>query len=108
MSMPVVDEAANVLADPTVYTDEKKLHDTLAALRANRPVARVEVPDYKPFRALTKHADIMAVERADKRFTNWPRPVLMTARSDEMQAAVGVKTLIHMDDPQHRVVRAIA
>lgn len=108
MSMPVVDEAANVLADPTVYTDEKKLHATLAALRASRPVARVAVPDYKPFWALTKHADIMAVERADKRFTNWPRPVLMTARSDEMQAAVGVKTLIHMDDPQHRVVRAIA
>ncbi|MFE6922119.1 cytochrome P450 [Nocardia sp. NPDC057663] len=108
MSMPVVDEAANVLADPTVYTDEKRLHTALSALRAGNPVARVEVPGYKPFWALTKHADIMAVERADKRFTNWPRPVLMTARSDEMQAAVGIKTLIHMDDPQHRVVRAIA
>ncbi|NKY25805.1 cytochrome P450 [Nocardia gamkensis] len=108
MSMPIVDEAANVLADPTAYTDEARLHTALAALRADRPVARVEVPSYKPFWAITKHADVMAVERANRVFTNWPRPVLMTAASDEMQAAVGIKTLIHMDDPQHRVVRAIA
>jgi len=40
-------------------------------------------------------------------FTNSPRPVLVTAEADEQQAAVGVRTLIHMDDPQHRVVRAI-
>jgi hypothetical protein len=40
-------------------------------------------------------------------FTNWPRPVLTTAEGDELQAAAGVRTLIHLDDPQHRVVRAI-
>jgi len=40
-------------------------------------------------------------------FTNSPRPVLVTAAADEQQAAVGVRTLIHLDDPQHRVVRAI-
>ena len=33
--------------------------------------------------------------------------MLVTAEDDERQAAVGVRTLIHMDDPQHRVVRAI-
>ncbi len=40
-------------------------------------------------------------------FTNSPRPVLTTAEGDEQQAAIGVSTLIHMDDPQHRAVRAI-
>jgi len=108
MSMPIVDEAANVLADPTAYTDEKRLHDALARARATAPVSLVEAPSYKPFWAITKHADVMAVERANRAFTNWPRPVLMTAQSDEMQAAVGIRTLIHMDDPQHRIVRAIA
>ncbi|MFD6456231.1 cytochrome P450, partial [Nocardia sp. NPDC060220] len=106
--MPIVDEAANVLADPSAYADEPRLHAALAALRADKPVARVEVAGYKPFWAITKHADVMAVERANSQFTNWPRPVLMTAESDEMQAAIGIRTLIHMDDPQHRVVRAIA
>ncbi|MGI5217854.1 cytochrome P450 [Nocardia sp. CA-290969] len=108
MSMPIVDDAAKVLADPAAYTDEVRLHTALGALRANAPVSLVDVPSYKPFWAITRHADVLAVERANRVFTNWPRPVLMPAASDEMQDAVGIRTLIHMDDPQHRIVRAIA
>jgi cytochrome P450 len=107
MSTPTMDDAAKVLADPQAYTDEAKLHAALAHLRANAPVSRVEVPNYRPFWAITKHADIMDIERDNVLFTNWPRPVLTTAEGDELQAAAGVRTLIHLDDPQHRVVRAI-
>src|SRR5215203_5760782 len=102
-----MDEAAKLFADPMAYTDEAKLHAALTHLRAHAPVARVDVPGYRPFWAITKHADIMAIERANTLFTNSPRPVLMTEEADEQQAAVGISTLIHMDDPQHRVVRAI-
>jgi cytochrome P450 len=107
MSTPIMDEAARLLADPLAYTDEAALHRALSHLRATAPVSWVDVPNYRPFWAVTKHADIMAVERANDVFTNSPRPVLMTAESDELQAGVGISTLIHMDDPQHRVVRAI-
>src|SRR5947209_16678704 len=107
MSTPTMDDAAKVLADPQAYTDEAKLHAALAHLRANAPVSRVEVPNYRPFWAITKHADIMDIERNNVLFTNWPRPVLTTAEGDELQAAAGVRTLIHLDDPQHRMVRAI-
>jgi cytochrome P450 len=102
-----MDEAANVFADPLAYADETKLHAALTHLRAHTPVAWVDVPNYRPFWAITKHADIMAIERDNTLFTNSPRPVLMTAEADEQQAAIGISTLIHMDDPQHRVVRAI-
>jgi cytochrome P450 len=102
-----MDESAEVLADPLAYADEPKLHAALAHLRANAPVSWVEVPNYRPFWAITKHADIMDIERDNVLFTNWPRPVLTTAKGDELQAAAGVRTLIHLDDPQHRLVRAI-
>ena len=102
-----MDEAGRVFATPKAYADEPKLHAALTHLRANAPVSWVEVPSYKPFWAITKHADIMDIERANNVFTNYPRPVLVTAEDDERQAAVGVRTLIHMDDPQHRGVRAI-
>src|SRR4051794_19831986 len=102
-----MDEAAKVFADPLAYADEARLHAALSHLRAYAPVAWVDVPSYRPFWAITKHADIMAIERANTLFTNSPRPVLMTQEADEQQAAVGISTLIHMDDPQHRVVRAI-
>ncbi len=107
MSTPTMDDAAKVLADPKAYTNESKLHAALTHLRANAPVSRVEVPNYQPFWAITKHADIMDIERNNALFTNWPRPVLTTTEGDEMQANAGVRTLIHLDDPQHRVVRAI-
>ena len=107
MSTPTMDDAAKVLADPLAYTDEPKLHAALGHLRANAPVSWVEVPNYRPFWAITKHADVIGIERDSVLFTNWPRPVLTTAEGDELQAAAGVRTLIHLDDPQHRVVRAI-
>ncbi|OKH79617.1 cytochrome P450 [Mycobacterium sp. SWH-M3] len=107
MSSRTIDDAAKVFAIPSAYTDDAKFHAALAHLRTNAPVSWVEVPSYQPFWAVTKHADIMAIERADDVFTNAPRPVLVTAADDERQAAVGVRTLIHMDDPEHRVMRAI-
>lgn len=107
MSIPTMDDAAKVLADPKAYTDEAGLHAALTHLRAHAPVSWVEVADYAPFWAITKHADIMEIERANDVFTNSPRPVLVTREGDEQQAAVGIKTLIHMDDPQHRDFRAI-
>ena len=107
MSARVIDEAAKVFADPMSYADDAKLHAALGHLRVNAPVSWVDVANYRPFWAITKHADIMAIERANDVFTNSPRPVLMTAEADEHQAGMGISTLIHLDDPQHRLVRAI-
>ncbi|WP_419197240.1 cytochrome P450 [Mycolicibacterium austroafricanum] len=105
-------EAAKVLADPTAYADDERLHKALAHLRANDPVAWVDHPPYRPFWAITKHADIMAIERANDLFLSEPRPVLVTAEADDMaraqlEAGFGLRTLIHMDDPHHRKVRTI-
>ena len=112
MSTPIVDDAAQVFADPTAYTDEPRLHAALTHLRAHAPVSLVDRPPYRPFWAITKHADIMEIERANDLFINAPRPLLGTAEADDLaraqlDAGMGLRTLIHMDDPQHRVVRAI-
>ncbi|MGV0741916.1 cytochrome P450 [Mycolicibacterium sp. XJ870] len=102
-----MDDVAKVFATASAYADETNFHAALTHLRANAPVSWVEVPSYKPFWAITKHSDVMAIERANDVFTNSPRPVLLTTENDDNQAAVGVRTLIHMDDPEHRVMRAV-
>ena len=112
MSTPTMDEAAKVLADPTAYADDTRLHAALTHLRANNPVAWVDNRPYRPFWAITKHADIMAIERANNLFLSEPRPLLSTAEADDfakaqLDAGTGLRTLIHMDDPHHRKVRAI-
>ena len=112
MSTPIIDDAAKVLADPTSYTDEERLHSALTHLRAHVPVSYVDVPPYRPFWAVTKHTDIMDIERANNLWISEPRPLLQTAEADDearaqLEAGMGLRTLIHMDDPHHRDVRAI-
>jgi len=112
MSTPTIDDAAKVLADPTAYADEDRLHTALMHLRAHAPVSFVDVPPYRPFWAITKHADIMEIERANDLWISEPRPLLQTAEMDDMlraqlDAGMGLRTLIHMDDPHHRDVRQI-
>jgi cytochrome P450 len=112
MTTAIIDEAAKVFADPTAYADEPRLHAALTHLRAHAPVSLVDCPPYRPFWAVTKHADIMQIERANNLWINEPRPLLQTAENDDiaraqLDAGMGLRTLIHMDDPQHRAVRAI-
>jgi cytochrome P450 len=112
MSTPTMDDAAKVLADPTAYADESRLHEALTHLRANNPVTFVDQPPYRQFWAITKHADIMAIERENNLWISEPRPLLQTADGDDflraqLEAGMGLRTLIHMDDPHHKDVRKI-
>ncbi|WP_026403189.1 cytochrome P450 [Actinomadura rifamycini] len=107
-----VEQAGLALADPKAYADDRRLHEACALLRRESPVHRVEAPGYRPFWAVTRHADVMEIERAHDLFLNAPRPLLATAELDEInrqraEQGIGLRTLIHMDDPDHRVVRAI-
>src|SRR5271166_738419 len=66
MSARTTDDAARVLANPLAYTDEAGLHEALTHLRAHAPVSWVDAPPYRPFWAVTKHADIMDIERGQR------------------------------------------
>jgi cytochrome P450 len=107
-----MENAAQVLADPSAYTDEPRLHAALTHLRAHQPVPLVDFAPYRPFWAITKHANIMEIERANTLWINEPRPLLVPAELDDMNrelsdAGIGLKMLINMDDPHHRLVRAV-
>src|ERR1700722_14873321 len=107
-----VTEAGLCLADPAAYTDEDRLHEALTLLRRQAPVHRVEADRYDPFWAVTRHADVMEIERNNALFINAPRPLLTTAAIDAVNRqreaeGTALRPLTHTDDPQHRVVRAI-
>jgi cytochrome P450 len=107
-----VTEAGLSFTDPAAYADEDRLHAGLALLRREDHVHWVEAAGYEPFWAITRHADIMEIERNNALFLNAPRPLLGTAVMDAQMKqreadGMALRTLIHMDDPQHKVVRAI-
>ncbi|TGD85909.1 cytochrome P450 [Mycolicibacterium sp. CH28] len=93
----------------SAYIDEERWHERAAELRRNCPVLRVEAEGYRPFWALTRHADVMEVERRHDIFLNTMEVVLSsdeTIRARREQGA-DAKTLVHMDDPEHKAYRAI-
>ena len=106
-STMTTEEAGLLLADPLSYTDEERLHRGLALLRREAPVHLVTAPGYRPFYAVTRHADIMEVERDGALWLSEPRPALAPLASERANANFRVRTLVNMDDPDHRVVRAI-
>jgi cytochrome P450 len=104
-----IEEAGRVFTDPAAYADDRRFHAACALLRRYDPVHRVEVDGFNPFWAVTRHADVLEVEKQHERFLNAPRPILMPKEADDRRAVSGdvLRTLIHMDDPDHRVFRAM-
>ncbi|MFI9605118.1 cytochrome P450 [Streptomyces sp. NPDC052043] len=106
-----VAEAGLTLADPRAYADEERLYRALDLLRRSAPVSWVAPPGYHPFWAITRHADIREIERRNDVFLSEPRPMLIPARQDALGAGGGkrelLRPLVHLDDPEHRQMRAV-
>ncbi|MEY4633497.1 MAG: hypothetical protein RLZ18_869 [Actinomycetota bacterium] len=110
MSLTVA-EAVKVFTDPTAYADEARFFEACALLRREAPIYRYEDPTggFNPFYAITKHADVLEIELHNAQFINEPRPVLGPASGDRHNAENGhmLRTLIHVDDPEHRDLRGV-
>lgn len=103
MTAPRVD----IFTDPRAYTDPQRWHAVAARLRREDPVAWIEVPDFDPFWAVTRHADVLELERQPERFLNTIESVLAPAAFRPKNGGIQIpfKTLIHMDGAQHRAYR---
>jgi cytochrome P450 len=105
-----VEDAGRVFVDAAAYADEPRFHAACALLRREDPVHRVEAEGFNPFYAITKHADVMEIERQHDKWFNAPRPLLGPKQADDQRAITGdlLRTLIHMDAPDHPVYRHLA
>ena len=104
----------NDIVSPGVYANPELLHARYARYRREEPVAWIDQEPYRPFWAVTRHADIMEVERQHQIFINEPRVTLVPREvEDQTTAALGkrtamVRSLLDMDEPDHRKYRAVA
>jgi len=106
------DDIDEVIVDPRTYGDEHAYHRAFAQLRAHDPVHWTAPRDFRPFWAVTRHADIMAVEANSANFLNDPRQFLVTIEDEDMLLETTgsrnfARNLVAMDDPDHRAYRAL-
>ncbi len=99
-----IDECGQAFLTGQTFTDEAFFHGITTRLRRESPVHWVEHPDFNPFHVITKHADVLDIELHPAEFLNAPRAVLGNKEADAMRAMQGhlVKSLVQMDDPEHR------
>ena len=103
-----------LIASPKAYARQKSLLAGLQWLRANQPLGRVEIEGFDPFWLVTKYADVSKIIRQHELFHNGDRAHTLVPRvSDEMARALTggsphpIRTLVHMDEPDHLKYRRI-
>ncbi len=98
-------DAARIFTVPEAYADPESWHRVAQRLRRETPVCRIETPDFDPFHAVTKHADVLEIERQPERFLNTSHAILAPRERRGPDALL--KTLINIDGDEHRAYRGV-
>lgn len=103
-------DLARTIVDPTAYADGR-IHAAFAQLRREAPLAQAQVDGYNPFWAVTRHADIMEVERRSADFSSGDGPVTLMSREAIARAPAtgfqGPRTLVQLDGAEHLALRQL-
>ncbi|MFT3728728.1 MAG: cytochrome P450 [Terricaulis sp.] len=103
--------ADNEIVNPDLYASEE-IHDVYAKLRRDDPVHWTQPDGFRPFWSITKHADILEIERQSDAFINSARTYLSPIAGEEwIRSMTGdthlFRTLVDLDDPVHMKLRAL-
>jgi cholest-4-en-3-one 26-monooxygenase len=93
------------LVDPERYARRGYPHDVWTKLRAEAPVAWIEPDGFKPFWAITKHADIMQIASQPQRFSSAQGITLARAGAGPIPPT---EILVLLDPPKHAPMRRVA
>jgi cytochrome P450 len=99
--------AGLIFCDPTAYADERRFYEACSVLRHEDPVHRVDADGFAPFWAITKHDDLLGIERDNTGWLAAPRPALGPATQDAARDDIPIRTLVQMDPPDHTLYRQI-
>ncbi|GAA2864605.1 cytochrome P450 [Pseudonocardia halophobica] len=117
----VPEHIARRIVLPEGHRDEVALFEAYKWLRENAPLAIGEVEGYDPVYLVSKHADIMEIERKPHIFTSGGgedkgshNPILQNQAGDAFTKSLTggslriLETLTYLDPPEHTAIKDIA
>jgi len=103
-------EKLDVISAKT-YGEDGYPHAAWARLRKESPVTFMRPDGYKPFWAITKHADIIEVSKQPEKFRSAGRFILFPEEAESLGASLEedppLRMLVNMDPPEHRDYRKL-
>ena len=105
-------DAAQFVTSPSGQADDERVQAAFKLLRANAPVYWVDAEGTEPFWLISRHADVMAVERRGSPFCAEPRSFLAKQVVEDrlrrrLDRPFVMRGLLQMDDPDHGAYRAL-
>lgn len=103
----------NAIASNRTYGDLATQHAVFTRLRAEDPVHWTEPDGFRPFWTVSRHADLLEIERQHEKFLNAPRSKLFSIEfENQIRALMAgkphlVRGLPQMDGDDHRNFRAL-
>lgn len=95
------------IVSPAHYQQHGYPHAEWTWLRRHAPVFWYERPNFDPFWAVTRHADIIELSRQPTRFLNAPRLAVFPADVPPPPEGT-IRHLLNMDPPDHARYRRVA
>ncbi|MEM7323627.1 MAG: cytochrome P450 [Actinomycetota bacterium] len=98
--------AQDIFTDNQRWGDLDEWNRTALDLHEQGGIHRIERDGFQPFWAVIDHQAVLDIERKPAAFTNGPEPVLQADAAIEARQ-LEIKTLIHMDAPDHGKYRRL-
>lgn len=106
-------EFSAALTDPRSYGQPAQVHDLFQKLRTAQPIGKVVAPNVDPFWLITKHEDILEIERQADIFHNGDMSTVFVP-ADMLRAVQSVmnsphlsRSMVNMDGKEHRIYRSL-
>jgi cytochrome P450 len=108
-------EIAATIVDPTAFGGNgKRVDEAFTWLRREMPLEVGQPEGFDPFWVVTRHADILEVERQNELFHNGDRATIVTPieLDQKVRMVMGgsphlVRALVQMDNPDHAAYRRL-
>jgi cytochrome P450 len=105
---------ANTIVDPKAYSAGAPLDAAFDMLRRDMPLERAAPDEIEPFWAVTRQADIMAIEGQPAIFRNGDRPTVLSTKEGEafVRNLTGgeanlIRSLVSVDGEEHKALRGV-
>lgn len=115
------DDVARQVVLPEGHRDETKLYEAYRWLRENQPMGQARVEGFDPLWLVSKHADVMEIERQPQIFSagggenpGTNNPILQNIAGDEFTKSLTggslriLDALPYQDPPEHSIVKDVA
>lgn len=115
MSAPSIEASlAAAIVDPHAYADGDRVDAAFTAIRAGSPFAVAQPEGYDPFWVVSRHADLLAVEKQADIFHNGDRSTFLSPRESAamVKMITGgepnlIRSLVSVDGQEHKDLRGI-